>query len=111
MFEPTTPSAVSIERANVLTWLGATNFRAVYRVALKQRMALTGLWFLQLPEFQPFVEEKGQILWVTGMREFPSFDWLLYPLTTARMTSWLGENCSGVSSGTPHTPRLQGELN
>ncbi|KAJ3542724.1 hypothetical protein NMY22_g3407 [Coprinellus aureogranulatus] len=58
---------VQEQRSVIMAALNAPNFRAIYQQALQQRMKGTGVWFLEMREFKKFLEEKGVILWCTGM--------------------------------------------
>ncbi|KAJ3524823.1 hypothetical protein NMY22_g10837 [Coprinellus aureogranulatus] len=59
--------SIQERRSAIMESLKAPNFRAMYQQALKQRMAKTGLWFLEMLEFKAFLDGKGVILWCTGM--------------------------------------------
>ncbi|KAJ3538395.1 hypothetical protein NMY22_g5185 [Coprinellus aureogranulatus] len=56
-----------VERSLLVGWLKGPTFRSAYQQSLRQRMAKTGTWFLERPEFKRFVAKKGTIVWATGM--------------------------------------------
>ncbi|KAF6744504.1 ankyrin repeat-containing domain protein, partial [Ephemerocybe angulata] len=51
----------------ILAWLKGPNFLVLYAEALAQRLSRTGVWFIESEEFRQFVEERGVIVWGTGM--------------------------------------------
>lgn len=55
-------------RELVLKWLGAPNYEALYEIALSQRMANTGAWFVQSTKFTQYMEENDAVLWAVGSR-------------------------------------------